>query len=97
MQFLLNDDYVLITLHVDDKTPLSDVQVVTENGTERKLRTVGDRWSYLQRYKFGANAQPFYVLLNNDGKPLNHSYSFDESVDNYITFLETGLKNYKQK
>ena len=94
---LLNDDYVLITLHVDDKTPLSDVQVVTENGTERKLRTVGDRWSYLQRYKFGANAQPFYVLLNNDGKPLNHSYSFDESVDNYITFLETGLKNYKQK
>ena len=66
-----------------------------ENGTERTLRTIGDKWSYLQRSKFGANAQPFYVLLNNEGMPLTKSYAFDENVDKYIKFLQTGLDNYK--
>lgn len=93
---LLNNDYVLITLYVDDKTPLPEVQTVTENGATRKLRTVGDKWSYLQRSKFGANAQPFYVLLDNDGKPLNTSYSYDENVEHYIDFLQKGLGNYKK-
>ena len=68
---------------------------VMENGTERTLRTIGDKWSYLQRSKFGANAQPFYVLLNNEGMPLTKSYAFDENVDKYIKFLQTGLDNYK--
>ena len=74
---LINNDYVLITLYVDNKTPLTEPVKIVENGTERTLRTVGDKWSYLQRVKFGANAQPFYVLLDNQGKPLNKSYAYD--------------------
>ncbi len=93
---LIENDYVLITLFVDDKTPLPEHIKVQDNGKERTLRTVGDKWSYLQRVKFGANAQPFYVLIDNDGNPLNKSYSFDEDVEKYVDFLETGLKNYKK-
>lgn len=93
---LLTEDYVLITLYVDDKTKLPEPIKVTENGKERTLRTIGDKWSYLQRSKFGANAQPFYVLVDNDGMPLNKSYSYDEDIKLYIDFLETGLKNYKK-
>jgi thiol:disulfide interchange protein DsbD len=93
---LMTEDYVLITLYVDNKTPLPEHIKVSENGTERTLRTLGDKWSYLQRTKFGANAQPFYVLIDNDGMPLNKAYSYDEDVDKYVDFLETGLKNYKQ-
>ena len=89
---IINNKYVLVTLHVDDKTPLPEPVVVNENGKERKLRTVGDRWSYLQRYKFGANAQPFYVLLDPEGKPLAPSYSFNEDVAAYIEWLNSGLK-----
>lgn len=70
---------------------------IVENGTERTLRTVGDKWSYLQRVKFGANAQPFYVLIDNEGKPLNKSYSYDEDIPKYIEFLQTGLENYKKE
>ena len=92
---IMNQEYVLITLHVDDKTPLEEPVIVEENGTERKLRTVGDRWSYLQRSKFGANAQPYYVLIDNKGMPLNKPYSYDEDVEKYVEFLNTGLKNYK--
>lgn len=94
---LINNDYVLITLYVDDKTPLPERITVMENGAERILRTVGDKWSYLQRSKFGANAQPFYVLLDNEGLPLNKSYSYDEDIDKYVDFLRTGLNNYKNK
>lgn len=93
---LINNDYVLITLYVDNKTPLPSPVKIVENGTERTLRTVGDKWSYLQRVKFGANAQPFYVLIDNEGKPLNKSYSYDEDVPKYIEFLQTGLENYKK-
>lgn len=94
---IINNDYVLITLYVDNKTPLSSPVKIVENGTERTLRTVGDKWSYLQRVKFGANAQPFYVLIDNEGKPLNKSYSYDESIPKYIEFLQTGLENYKKE
>ena len=93
---LINNDYVLITLYVDNKTPLPAPMKVVENGKERTLRTVGDKWSYLQRVKFGANAQPFYVLIDNDGQPLNKSYSYNEDIPAYIDFLETGLENYKK-
>ena len=94
---LINNDYVLITLYVDNKTPLAEPVKIIENGTERTLRTVGDKWSYLQRVKFGANAQPFYVLLDNQGKPLNKSYAYNEDIPKYIEFLQTGLANYKKE
>ena len=94
---LMKEKYVLITLYVDDKTPLPEKLVVKENGADVTLRTVGDRWSYLQRSKFGANAQPFYVLLNNDGYPLAGSYSYNEDVAVYLNFLEKGLKNYNSR
>lgn len=93
---ILRNDYVLITLFVDDKTPLPQPVTVTEQGTERKLRTLGDKWSYLQRCKFGANAQPFYVPVDGEGMPLAGSYSYNEDVPAYINFLEVGLKNYKK-
>lgn len=94
---IINNDYVLITLYVDNKTPLTEPVKVVENGTERTLRTVGDKWSYLQRVKFGANAQPFYVLIDNNGKPLNKSYAYNEDIPKYIEFLKTGLTNYRKE
>ena len=92
---LIEENYILIELMVDDKTALERVEVVNEQGKEVKLRTVGDKWSYLQRYKFGANAQPFYVLLDAEGKPLNGAYSYNEDVAAYTSFLREGLTNYK--
>jgi thiol:disulfide interchange protein DsbD len=91
---LITNDYVLIQLFVDDKTPLPEPIEVVENNQPRKLRTVGDKWSYLQRTKFGSNTQPFYVLLDNEEKPLATPRSYDEDVEAYITFLKEGLKNY---
>ncbi len=85
---LLNNDFVLITLYVDDKTALATPYEVIENGRTRMLKTVGDKWSYLQRYKFGANAQPFYVMLDNEGNPLNKSYAFDENPANFVNWLK---------
>lgn len=93
----LNNDYILISLYVDDKQPLAKPMEVDDNGTKRTLRTVGDKWSYLQRSKFGANAQPFYVILDNNGKPLAGSRSYDENIQKYLDFLNTGLKNYKKQ
>ena len=95
VQSLLNNDYVLISLYVDDKTPLPQPIEVTENGKRVKLRTVGDKWSYLERTKIGANTQPFYVLLDHEGHPLNGLRSYDEDIDEYIRFLQQGLKNYR--
>ncbi len=95
---LLNQKYVLISLYVDDKTPLPEQMEVTESdGTKRTLRTVGDKWSYLQRYKFGSNTQPFYVLVDGEGKPLSGSRSYDEDISEYVEFLQKGLDNYNNK
>lgn len=93
---MINNKYVLISLYVDDKTPLDSAITVTENGKERTLRTIGDKWSYLQRVKFGANTQPFYVLLDNEGKPLAGSRSYDEDINAYIDYLQNGIDNYKK-
>ena len=91
----LNKDYVLISLYVDDKTPLKQpVEVKLPDGTSRTLRTIGDKWSYLEQTKFGYLAQPFYVPLDNAGKPLNGSFSYKEDVPAYLEFLEKGLDNY---
>lgn len=94
---MLNNKYVLISLYVDDKTPLPEQMTVTDtDGTQRTLRTVGDKWSYLQRHKFGSNTQPMYILLDNDGKPLTGSRSYDEDINEYMDFLKVGLDNYNK-
>jgi len=94
---ILNNQYVLISLYVDDKTPLPQPIEIEENGQQRTLRTVGDKWSYLQRTKFGANAQPFYVLLDNEGHPLAPSRSYDEDIAAYLQFLQQGLSRYSRQ
>ena len=91
---MLNNQYVLISLYVDDKTPLPQPIEIAENGQQRTLRTIGDKWSYLQRTKFGANAQPFYVLLDDKGQPLAPSRSYDEDIAAYLQFLRQGLSSY---
>ncbi|MCD8031377.1 MAG: thioredoxin family protein [Bacteroides sp.] len=93
---LIENEYILITLYVDNKQKLPEPIRVMEGSKERILRTVGDKWSYLQSVKFGSNAQPFYVLLDNEGNPLNRSYAYDENVSLYIDFLQKGLDNYKK-
>jgi thiol:disulfide interchange protein DsbD len=94
----LRNDYVLISLYVDDKTPLKEPMVVTDaKGVQKTLRTVGAKWSYLQSHKFGANAQPFYVALDPvTGKPLTGSRGFNEDVSAYMDFLNQGLRNFKK-
>ena len=94
---MLENDYVLITLMVDDKTKLPQPIEIQENGKTRKLKTIGDKWSYLQRSKFGSTAQPFYILLNDEGQPLGPSYAFNEDVSKYIQFLQNGLKEFKKE
>jgi thiol:disulfide interchange protein DsbD len=93
---IIEDDYVLITLIVDDKTPLPEPIEINEFGKKRVLSTVGDKWSYLQRSKFGANAQPFYVLLDADGMPVGPSYSYNEDVPAYIQFLNNGVREFNK-
>ena len=93
---MLNNQYVLISLYVDDKTPLAEPVEVSLNGQQRALRTVGDKWSYLQASKFGANAQPYYIAIDNNGRPLNHAYGFKEDVTAYIDYLQQGLKTYRR-
>ena len=94
---MIDNDYVLITLMVDDKTPLSEPVKIEEYGKMRTLRTVGDRWSYLQRSKFGANAQPFYVLLDTDGYPIAPSYSYNEDISAYLNFLKGGIETFENR
>ncbi len=93
---MIEKDFVLIELMVDDKSRLPETIMITENGTERPLRTVGDRWSYLQRYKFGANSQPYYIILDEKGMPMSNSHSYDENIEKFVKFLNTGLENFKK-
>ena len=93
----LMNDYVLISLYVDDKTPLPEpIEVTDQQGRKKVLRTIGAKWSWLQSHRFGANAQPFYVLLDNDGRPLTGSRAYDEDVQGYLDFLDLGLQRYKR-
>ena len=91
---IMRDDYIVASLYVDDRTPLAKPFEVEVNGKKIMLETVGDKWTYLQGHRFGANAQPFYVLVDGDGNPLCGSYSFNLDVDAYIDFLEKGLKKF---
>ena len=93
---ILKKDFILVSLYVDDKTPLDHPIDVIFNGNRHTLYTYADKWSFLQSYKFGANTQPFYVAVDAKGNPLNRSYSYNENVDKYIDFLQVALKNYKK-
>jgi len=93
---MITNDFVLISLYVDDKTPLAEpFEVTDQQGETKTLRTVGAKWSYLQSHKFGANAQPFYVILDNEGKPLCGSRAYKEDIPEYIQFLKEGLNRYE--
>ena len=89
---ILKNDYILISLYVDDKTPLNKPIDVTVAGKKKTLRTVGAKWSYLESSKFGSNAQPFYVILSHDGRLMASPRGYDENVDEYLLFLRSGLK-----
>ena len=93
---VINKEFLVIMLHVDDRTPLSNPQRVRVNGRERVLRSVGDMWSYLESYKFGSISQPFFVILTPDGKPLTCSYGYDEDIEKYERYLKTGLTNFER-
>ena len=108
VQKIINDEYILIQLYVDDKTSLSQHIKVTENGQQRTLRTIGDKWSYFQRSRFGHNTQPFYVLLDSrqsftEGEGsymhaiLQEPRSYDEDIAAYIKFLQSGLTTFKNR
>ena len=92
---LIEEEFVFIALKVDERTRLPEIIEVDEGGRTSRLRTVGDKWSYLQRHKFGTQSQPYYVVLDHQGKPLSPSHAYDESVENYVEFLQTGLRNFR--
>lgn len=91
----IENDFVLIKLMVDDKQPLPSPYKVEEYGSTTTISTVGDRWSYLQRHKFGINSQPYYVLLDNQGQPLNSPRAYDENVDAFLDWLNEGAEAYQ--
>lgn len=93
---IVKENFVLIKLMVDDKTKLPSPITVEENGRKVTLTTVGDKWSYLQRSKFGANSQPYYIILDNAGQALTLPYFYDEDVEKFVQWLETGISNYKK-
>ena len=92
---MLNEEFVVIELMVDDKHPLPEPITVTENGKSITLHTVGDKWSFLQRHKFAANSQPYYMVLDNDGNAISGSYAYDEDVEKFSKFLSDALEQYK--
>ena len=93
----IDNDFVLVTLMVDEKRALPEpIKVTEKDGTVRTLRTYGDKWSYLQRSKFGANAQPFHVIVDNDAKPLAPAFVYKEDIPAYKNFLNTGIDRYKK-
>ena len=94
---IIKENFVLVTLMVDDKTSLEKPIEVNENGKTVMLKTIGDKWSYLQRSKFAANSQPYYVMLDNEGKPLASPYYYDENVAKFVEWLNSGLKSYSSE
>lgn len=94
---IIEQDYVMIVLMVDDKKELAEPMIVTEDGKTKTLTTVGERWSYLQYHKFGISSQPYYILLDNKGKPLSAPRVYDENVGAFTAWLEEGIETYKQR
>lgn len=94
----MREDYIVASLYVDDKTELErPFQVEGENGKKIWITTVGEKWTYLQNFKFGGSAQPFYVIVDGHGDPLASPYSYNPDVDAYIRFLKGGLDSYEER
>jgi thiol:disulfide interchange protein DsbD len=91
----LKDNFVVVKLMVDDRAKLFTPITVDIDGKVTTLETVGEKWSYLQMHKFGANSQPYYIVLDNEGRPMNDPVYYDNNIDSFMNWLETGLNNYK--
>ena len=94
---LLAEKYVVIKLMVDDKKALTRPMEVTAAGNSYSLGTVGEKWAFLQSYKFGANSQPYYIVLDNAGQPLTDPVYYDNNVDKFMEWLSTGLERYEAR
>ena len=94
---LIENNFVVIKLMVDERRPLPAPVTVEEYGKKVTLETYGDKWSYLQRSKFNANAQPYYVILDNEGRLMSGPFSYDENIPAFAEFLEKGIANFKKK
>ena len=94
---MLAEKYVVIKLMVDDKKELTRPMEVTAAGNSYSLGTVGEKWAFLQSYKFGANSQPYYIVLDNAGQPLTDPVYYDNNVDKFMEWLSTGLERYEAR
>ena len=95
----LSEDFILVSLYVDKKNelPLDLQKEVLWNGSSRKLKSVGDRWSYLQNTKYQSSTQPQYWIIDGDENHFSDSSSYDSDIDKYIEWLDKGLGNFKNK
>lgn len=94
---LIEDNYVMIQLYVDENRDLKHPYTVTENGKKVDITTVGEQWSYLQRHKFGIASQPYYVLLDNEGRPLSTPREYDENVSAFERWLTEAVEKYNNQ
>ena len=90
----LNEDYVLVSLYVDDRTNLSEDEQYVSSFSGKRINTVGRKWSDLQQSRFGVNAQPYYVVTDTDGNQLIPASAYDEDIEKYVNFLDEGLKAF---
>ncbi len=93
----VKENFVLIKLMVDDKKKLENKLTVEENGKKIVLETVGEKWSYLQRSKFRANSQPYYIMLDNQGQALSNPAYYDENLTKFVQWLDGGLQKYSEQ
>jgi hypothetical protein len=91
----LKEDYVLISLYVDDKTDLPESEQYVSKFSGKKIKTLGNKWSDFQASTFKTNSQPYYVIVNNSSKVLVAPQAFDLNIKNYINFLDSGLAAYR--
>ena len=97
VQQVLRDELVLISLYVDDKKELPEAEQYVSETTGKKITTIGNKWSDFQIKEYKANAQPYYVLINTKGEPLNDPKAYDPDVESYLAWLKEGIINYKNK
>jgi thiol:disulfide interchange protein DsbD len=93
----LRNDYVIIALYVDDKTKLPEQEWVRSEYDHKMKKTIGKKYADFQISRFGVNAQPYYVLLDHDGKMLTSPRAYDLNVDAFIEFLDDGLKSFEKQ